>query len=197
MNTQVAETYQSTEAQPSRHLITVKVYHKMGEVGIFAHDERVELIEGEVIDMAPIGREHAGTVNKLTNLLAHALHGRAIVAAQNPVVLGDHSEPQPDLAVLRMREDYYSKAHPGPADILLLIEVADTTVRYDREVKVPLYARHGIPEVWLIDLKERRLEVYHGPVQGEYQHVDYYRSGQVSPKGFPDIVVELREFGFE
>ena len=197
MNTQVAETYQSTEAQPTRHLITVEAYHKMGEAGIFAPDERVELIEGGVIDIAPIGSEHAGTVNKLSNLLAYALQGRAIVAAQNPVVLGDHSEPQPDLAVLRFREDYYTQAHPGPEDILLLIEIADTTARYDREVKVPLYARHGIPEVWLIDLKEKRLEVYSGPERGEYRHVDYYRSGQVSPKCFTEVVVELHELGME
>ncbi len=197
MSTQVAETYRSTEAQPSRRLISVTVYHKMGEAGIFAPDERVELIEGEIIDVPPIGREHAGIVNKLTNLLAYALHGKAIVAAQNPVVLGDYSEPQPDLAVLKFREDYYTQAHPGPEDILLLVEVADTTARYDREVKVPLYARHRIPEVWLIDLNEKRLEVYSGPERGEYRHVDFYRSGAISPRAFPDIVVELREFGME
>lgn len=197
MNTQAAETYQSTEAQPPRHLITVEAYHKMGEAGIFSPEERVELIEGEVIDMAPIGSEHAGTVKKLNELFAYALHGKAIVAVQGPVALGHLSEPEPDLAVLQMREDYYRLQHPGPEDILLLIEVADTTARYDREVKVPLYARHGIPEVWLIDLKEGRLEVYSGSERGEYRHVDYYRSGQVSPKAFPEGVVELRELGME
>jgi Uma2 family endonuclease len=107
--------------------------------------------------------------------------------------LGEYSEPQPDIAVLRFREDYYEQAHPSPTDIYLVIEVADTTVRYDREVKIPLYAEHGIPEAWLLDLEQKRLEIYHDPKAGEYQHVDFYRSGQVALQTFPSVAVDLRE----
>lgn len=179
-----------------RHRLTVEDYHRMGEAGILSEDTRVELIEGDLVDMAPIGSRHAGTVSALNDVLAMALHGRAIVAVQSPVTLSDQSEPQPDVAILKFREDYYRSAHPGPADVLLLIEVADTSAAYDRGIKVDLYARHGIPEAWLVDLLTMRLEVYHGPEAGEYRHVDYYRSGTVSPKAFSDLAVNLRALGF-
>jgi Uma2 family endonuclease len=180
----------------SRRPITVGMYHRMGEAGIVVAGDRVELIEGELVDMAPIGSEHAAVVKYLNRVLTLALRERAIVSVQDPIRFGDHSEPQPDVVVVRPRDDYYREAHPGPEDVLLLIEVADTTARYDREVKVPLYARHAIPEVWLLDLPEKRLEVYYGPEAGEYRHVDYYRSGTVSPKGFPDLVVDLAGLGW-
>lgn len=138
-----------------RHRLTVEDYHRMGEVGILSEDARVELIEGELIDMAPIGSQHAGTVSALTDVFTSALHGRAIVAVQSPVTLDDQSEPQSDLAILKFRGDYYRAAHPGSADVLLLIEVADTSAAYDRGIKVELYARYGIPEVWLVDLSQR------------------------------------------
>lgn len=179
-----------------RHRLTVNDYHRMGEAGILSEDARVELIEGELIEMTPIGSRHAGTVSALTHAFAVALHGRAIVAVQSPVTLGEQSEPQPDLAILKFREDYYRDALPGPGDVHLLIEVADTTTAYDRGIKVALYARHGIPEVWLVDLGKMRLEVYHGPEGGEYRHVDYYRSGTVSPKAFTDLALDLDALGF-
>lgn len=168
----------------------------MGEAGILDKDAGVELIEGELIERAPIGSRHAGTVSALTDVFAVALHGQAVVAVRSPVTLGERSEPQPDLAILRFREDYYREAHPGPGDVLLLIEVADTSAAYDGGIKLALYARHGIPEVWLVDLAARRLEVYHGPEAGEYRHADYYRSGNVSPKAFSHMVVDLRVIGF-
>jgi Uma2 family endonuclease len=176
-----------------RHPISVDIYHRMGEAGIIEPELRVELIKGELIDMAPIGSRHAGKVKRLLDVLTAQLHGRAIIAAQDPIVLGEYSEPQPDIAVLRFREDYYEQAHPSPTDIYLVIEVADTTVRYDREVKIPLYAEHGIPEAWLLDLEQKRLEIYHDPKEGEYQHVDFYRSGQVALQTFPSVAVDLRE----
>ena len=153
------------------HLLTVEDYHRMAEAGILGEDDRVELIEGELIDMAPIGSEHAGKGIRLSSLLSTALAGRAFVSQQNPLRLEEHSEPQPDIAVLRYRNDFYEASHPQPADILLLIEIADTTIRYDREIKIPLYARHGIPEVWLIDLQQERVEIYLQPSSEGYRQI--------------------------
>jgi Uma2 family endonuclease len=196
MSAVVAPT-ENHEAQVlPRRPITVDMFHRMAEAGIFAPGERVELIEGGLVDMAPIGAEHAAVVAWLTDILAASAGGRASLRVQSPIRLGSDSEPQPDLVLVRPREDYYHQAHPSPEDILLLIEVADTTARYDREVKVPLYAHHGIPEVWLLDLPEKRLEVYHGPEGGEYRHVDYYRSGKVCPKAFPDLAIDPKALGW-
>lgn len=179
-------------ARPVRHLLSVRDFYKMGEVGILGPDDRVELIEGVLIDMAPIGSPHAGMVTRLNNLLARALAGRAVLSPQNPVRLGEHSEPQPDLTVLRAREDFYADAHPEPADVLLLIEVADTSVRFDRETKVPLYARHGIPEVWLIDLNARRVEVYRGPTGGAYRERRFPDNTEtLGPALLPDVTIAL------
>jgi Uma2 family endonuclease len=134
-----------------RHRLSVDDYHRMGEAGVFAPNARVELIEGEVIDMAPIGTRHASVVKRLNAALSSAAQGRAIVAVQDPLNLSADSEPEPDLMLLRPRADFYSHAHPAPADVLLLIEVAQTSIGYDRDVKVPLYARHGVSEVWIVD----------------------------------------------
>src|SRR5712691_7513791 len=155
-----------------RHrLLTVDDYHKMAEAGILGEDDRVELIDGELIEMAPIGSNHAGEVMSLNMLLSAAVAGRAIISPQNPVRLSVHSEPQPDLTVLRFRDDFYRTSHPQPEDVLLLIEVADTTIRYDREIKIPLYARAGIPEVWLIDLQQERVEIYLQPSSDGYRQL--------------------------
>lgn len=191
MSAAVSNHHREIKAPYRRHPITVKAYQHMGAVDIFAPDERMELIEGEIIDMAPIGSLHASIVTKLIDILTGKFRGRAIIAAQNPIALGDYSAPQPDLAVLYPSDDYYAEAHPGPQNIFLLIEVADTTATYDREVKIPLYARFGIQEIWLLDLQQKRLEVYHGPEESGYRHVDYYRSGSVSPRSFPDVSIDL------
>ena len=143
----------------------------MAEAGLLAEDIRVELVNGELVDRAPISSLHAGTVKRLMNLLAFALYGQAIVAAQDPVILDAHSELQPDIAVLKLRNDYYTASHPRPEDLLLLIEVSDSTVRYDREVKTPLYARAGITEVWLMDLPNRQLEIYRDPSLEGYRQI--------------------------
>lgn len=152
----------------TRRKLDVADYHRMAEAGILGEDDRVELIEGELIEMAPIGSPHAGTVNGLTHLLVRAVGDRAVVAVQNPVRLGPYSEPQPDVALLRPRADSYRGATPITADVLLLIEVADRSLRYDRTVKLPLYARHGISEVWLIDLESRTVEVHREPAGDAY-----------------------------
>lgn len=174
-----------------RHRLTVEDFHHMGEAGVLAPEARVELIEGEIIDMTPIGSAHASRVSRLADLFTSALHGVAIVAVQNPVRLGARSEPQPDLAVLRYREDFYAAAHPAPADIILLVEVADTTARFDREVKVPLYARHGISEVWLLDLEGGVMEVCRAPQGGVYGEITTHRNGTVSPRELPQVVVDV------
>jgi Uma2 family endonuclease len=118
---------------------------------------------------------------------------QAIVAAQNPVVLGGYGEPQPDVAILRWREDYYERAHPHAEDVLLLVEISDSTLRYDRDVKIPLYANHGIPEVWLLDIQNRQLEIYREPINGVYRQRDCRRTGQIAPILYPDATIDLAE----
>lgn len=152
-----------------KRLFTVADYHRMAETGILGADERVELIEGEILQMSPIGSPHAACVDRFTRLLVRAAGDRAIVRVQNPVQLGDLSEPQPDLALLKPRPDFYAGAHPGPDDILLLVEVADSTLAYDRNRKLPLYARAGVPEVWIVDLDSRVIEAYRDPASQGYR----------------------------
>jgi Uma2 family endonuclease len=157
---------------PRRHRLTVADYYRMAEVGILDPEARVELIDGEIIDMAPPGSPHAATVNYLNEVLMHAVEGRATLIVQNPVRLGNYSEPQPDLALARRREDFYRERHPQPDDVLLLVEVAASSLKFDRDTKLPLYARHGIPEFWLVDLGSRRLTRYRALQHGSYTLVD-------------------------
>lgn len=154
----------------TRHRLTVSDYYRMGEVGILRPDARVELIEGEIIDMAPIGSRHSGTVERVAAVLRRAVGERAMVRSQQPVALDEHSEPEPDIAVVLPRDDYYTSAHPKPSDVLLVIEVAETSLSYDREIKIPLYARHGIVETWIVDLEGRRVLRYRSPRSGVYVH---------------------------
>jgi Uma2 family endonuclease len=150
----------------------VEDYYRMGEIGIFASDARVELIDGEVIDMPPIGSRHAAIVDTLAELLIKAVAGRGIVRTQGPIALGRHSEPLPDLALLKPRAGGYFDAHPRPENVLLVIEVADTSLRFDRDVKAPLYAEHAVPEVWVIAVEDRCLTRYRDPLRGAYTRVD-------------------------
>ena len=164
----------------------------MGAVGIFAEDDRVELLEGEIVEMAPIGSRHAACVNRLARLFARHLQDRAIVSVQNPVRLAPGSELQPDLALLRVRDDDYASTHPGAGDVLLSVEVADTSAAWDRERKLPLYAAAGVPESWLIDLGAETVEVCRGPEAGAYASVRSGRPGDaVAPAAFPDVVLEV------
>ena len=155
----------------SRHKLYIDDYHRMGHAGILREDSRVELVEGELIDMAPIGSLHLSVVTKLSMLLARQVGDFALVSTQNPLSLPPDSEPQPDIALLKPRADWYSNALPGAQDVLLLIEVGDSSAEYDREIKIPLYARHVIPEAWLIDLRARTLHIYREPHDAGYRRV--------------------------
>lgn len=161
-----------------RRRFTVDEYQRMGQVGILGEDDRLELLEGEIVEMAPIGSRHQATVNRLTELFSARVSGRALVSVQGPTRLAEDSEPQPDLMLLRRRDDFYASAHPGPADVLVLVEVSDTSTDYDREVKVPLYARHGIQEVWLVGLETDTVEVYRGPTAQGYWNLTRSVRGQ-------------------
>jgi Uma2 family endonuclease len=175
-----------------RRSLTVEAYHRMGEVGIFAPGERIELIEGEVVEMAPIGSRHSGLVNRITHILVQAVRDRAVVAVQNPVRLSRISEPQPDFAVLKPRADHYQTATPLPEDVLLLIEIAETSLQYDRELKAPLYAVHAIPELWVVDVTARTLWMYRDPQAGGYTRVEKTdQPGRVRLTAAPDIEVDL------
>jgi Uma2 family endonuclease len=173
MSMAYSESMSHTAADgPRRHRLTVADYYRMGEAGILPPDARVELIDGEIIDMAPIGSPHVSAVLRLDHLLKDAVAGKALVLVQSPIALGQHSAPQPDLALLRPRADYYASSLAGPSDILLIVEVAQSSLQFDRDDKIPLYARHGIPEVWLVDLEAKRLVRYRSPQQGAYVSVD-------------------------
>jgi Uma2 family endonuclease len=164
--------------QLARRPFTTTEYHRLIEAGILTEDERVELIDGELIKMAPIGPRHAACVNRLDEFLRDEIKKLAIVSAQNPIQISEHSEPQPDIALLKRRDDFYAQDHPSPEDVLVEIEVADTTAESDREVKIPTYARAGIAEAWLIDLYNDRIEVHTRPASGVYQEVRIVLRGQ-------------------
>lgn len=179
-----------------RRRFTVEEYHEMGRAGILKPGDRVELIEGEIIQMSPIGSRHAACVDRLNRVLDRSVGDRAIVRVQNPLRIGGHSEPQPDLMLLKPKSDFYASGHPGPADVLLLIEVAATTAESDLEAKLKLYARACVSEVWVLDLEKGRLEVRRDPRGEQYLTVsDCPRGSAASPAAFPDIQVSLEMLG--
>jgi Uma2 family endonuclease len=183
-----------TEARPIFRL-AVDAYHRMIDAGIFNEDDRVELIDGELRAMPPINPDHAGKNNRLNRLLTLRAGADALVAVQNPLTLSPRSEPEPDLMLLRARGDFYEGANPTPADTLLVIEISDTSLRYDREVKVPLYAAHGVPEVWLIDLRHRRLELFRDPGPDGYRQILRPDPSQVvAPLLLPHLELRVQEF---
>jgi Uma2 family endonuclease len=181
------------ELAAERRLFTRAEYHRMGEVGILGEDDRVELIRGEIVKMSPIGRHHIAFVNNLTQLLVTRLAGRAVVSVQNPVVLSDDTEPEPDVTVLRNRS--YKDAEPDVADVLLLIEVAETSLRYDRVTKRPLYAEAGVPEYWIVDCGAESIELHRTPAAGGYRDVTRVTGAaeSVSLLAFPDVSLTLAE----
>lgn len=155
-------------AEITRKRFTVDEYHRMGEAGVFESGIRVELIDGEVFQMTPIGSRHAAAVMRLDQAFHHAFAGRTTVSAQLPLVLDDYSEPEPDLALLAVRGDFYASKLPSAPDAVLVVEVSMTSLRFDRELKLPRYAEAGVPEVWIFDLAEARLHVYRQPVGDTY-----------------------------
>lgn len=175
-----------------RHRLRADDYQRLGRSGVFGPDLRVELLDGEIIEMAPVGTRHWAMVNRLGWLLKQTLGKRAIVSSQSSFRLDDHSEPQPDLALFKWRDDFYVAALPTPADTLLVIEVADSTLRYDSEIKLPRYAQRAVPEVWIVDLETNVLRMHRDP-QGE----DYLRCvvsaapGVVDLTALPGVSIDL------
>lgn len=182
------------EADLVRRRFTVDEYEQMGHVGILREDDRVELLEGEIVRMTPIGPTHASVVDRLTRLLVQSLGDRAIVRVQNPIRLGHHSEPQPDLVVARHRDDFYATRHPDAADALLIIEVSDSSLAIDRGVKVPLYGRAGVTEVWLVDVDHRRIIAHRWPTDTGYaEGITAGRDQVVTPAALPDLSLRVRD----
>lgn len=177
----------------AKRCFNVEEYYRMAEAGILSEDDRVELIEGEIIEMSPIGSRHAACIDRIVNFLLGRYAGMtAIVRVQSPIRLDDFSEPQPDVSLLRPRDDFYATEHPKPADVLLVIEVADTSVEYDRGAKTPLYARAGIPEVWLINLRENEVELYAQPAAGSYQITQRFKAGaSFASRILPDLTINV------
>ena len=188
------ELSELAEQVPARHKLTFDDYHRMGEAGILTKDDRVELIEGELIDMAPIGSLHSAVVGRLNRRLVPAASAQALVWIQSPVRLGRYSEPQPDALILRPRDDDYADSLPTPQDVIALVEVADSSLGYDRGTKLPLYARHGIAEVWLVSIRAGKVEVHRGPGPTGYaeKHVAS-RGDTLRPAGMPQLEVAVAD----
>ena len=181
----------ATTSIASRHRWTVAELHRFIQCGAFTPEDRLELIEGDLIDMAPIGPEHAGCVDQLNRQFNQQTPSDCWVRIQNPVTLSDASEPQPNIVIARALTEPYTKRHPSAEDVLLLVEVADTTGGYDRGVKLPFYAASGIKEFWLIDLQRREIEVYRDPKGNRYGSVTTYCEGEIKPYLVPGVVVSV------
>ena len=177
-------------AEITRHRFTVEEYHKMALAGVFSEDDRVELIEGEVIQMTPIGWRHARCVSNLNMLLARFVGDRYVVSVQNPITLDEHSEPQPDLAIL---SEVPTGRLPGPGEVVLVVEVSDTTLSYDKNVKLPLYARAGIPEAWIVDLQGDVVEVHAGPRAYGYARTSRYdrEAGRLRSEALQELALPV------
>lgn len=167
----------SAQLEPRRFNVTE--YYQMAEAGILTPDDRVELIDGRVIKMSPIGSKHAACVKRLDDLL-HQKFGSKGISVQSPVRLNDYSEPEPDVALVKGRDDYYETQHPTPIDTLLIIEVADTTLLTDRNIKIPLYARAEVPEVWLVNLPAQTIEIFSNPCAGAYLNCNEFGRGEIA-----------------
>ncbi len=177
---------------PAKHRFNVKQYYRMVETGILRSDARVELLDGQIVNMSPIGPFHGGVSKRLIRLFTKLSQGRWVVAAQDPVHLDDHSEPQPDIMLLKSVPDDYTTRHPGPDDVFLLVEVAETSLVGDRKEKLPLYGRAGIKEVWIVNLNDQTIEVYREPNFTGYDASQVLRFGDnAPPQIFPDVKVDV------
>lgn len=181
---------------PRKRLFTREEYHAIAEAGIFAPNERVELLKGEIIAMAPPGERHSAGTKRVTHAFAglYSDNRRTIVSVQDPVVMSPSSEPEPDLMLLAPRDDFYDFAKPRPQDVLLLIEIADSSLQYDREVKLPYYASLEIPETWIVNLQDDRVEAHTEPSPQGYRATRTYERGDsISPTAFPDVEIAVND----
>ena len=177
---------------PTRHRLDVGAYYRMAEAGILAQNDRVELIGGEIFDMVPIGSAHAGKTNRLNRLFARvAAEGLALVSVQGPLRLDAYNEPEPDLMLLKPREDDYQGRHPGAADVLLLVEISESSLVHDRGTKLPLYAKFGVPEVWIVDLRDAAIEVYREANGDAYASKQRLTSGTLAPAHVPGAAIDV------
>jgi len=184
----------SKSFNPLKYRFTVKDFHKLAETGILQETNKIELITGELINMSPIGSAHAGTVDKIVALLVRKINDKAIVRCQNPIILDDYSEPEPDIALVKFSKNFYTDNHPLPQDVLLVIEIADTSIRYDREIKIPLYAKADIPEVWLIDLNQKQLEIYTQPYEQSYRTIHLpHLTEKITAQLLPEVELSVSE----
>ena len=187
----MAETLERPLA-PVRHRLDVGAYYRMAEAGILTDRHRVELIDGDVIDMAAIGSPHAAVTNRLLRAFARAVaEGSTLMSVQNPLRLDAYNEPQPDVMLLRPSADDYRASHPTATDVLLLVEVSETSLAYDRATKVPLYARFEIPEVWIVDLVSAAVEIYREPKDGAYVRRERLAHGPLSPALVSGVTIEV------
>jgi len=179
-------------AAPTRHRLDVDAYYRMAEAGILTDSCRVELIDGDIIDMTPIGSAHAGHTNRLIERFARAAAaGDVLLTVQTPLRLDAYDEPQPDLMLLRPRADHYKTRHPSAPDVLLLVEVSDSSLAYDRNTKLGLYARFGVPEVWIVDIPGVVVEAYREPEDGAYRRCERLPAGILSPALVPQITIDV------
>jgi Uma2 family endonuclease len=183
---------ETTQVELKRRRFTVAELLQLAKLGFLGIDERVELVQGEIVEMSPIGEGHASSVMRLTSLLSTTIGQQAIVNIQNPVQLDEETLLQPDVALLRPRDDFYSKRHPSTEDILLVIEVSDSTLQYDRRVKTALYGAAGVMEYWIINLQKRQIEVHREPQPDGYRAMTRYAPGEtLSPLAYPDVVLAV------
>ena len=176
---------------PAKHRFDVDAYYKLAEAGILPNPHRVELIDGEIIDLNAIGSPHAAITTRLTRQFIRAVGDLAIISVQNPLRLDSYNEPEPDLLVLRPRADDYQANHPGAADVLLLIEVSETSLAYDRGRKLALYAKFGVAEVWIVDLAGAAVEIYRQPKEGAYSLTERRTSGSLTPDLVPSVAIDV------
>jgi len=175
---------------PARHRLDVGAFYRMAEAGILTPSQRVELIDGEIFDMNPIGSPHAAVTRRLGQMFAHAAaNGLVMTSVQNPLRLDAWTEPQPDFVALRPQAASYAASHPGPDDAWLLVEVADSSLDYDRHTKLPLYAKFGVVEVWIVDLAGRAVEVFSDPSGGGYGWT--MSKGVLTPRLVPGVAIDV------
>jgi Uma2 family endonuclease len=187
----MAEILERPQA-PARRRFDVDAYYRMAEAGVLGDPRRVELIDGEIIDMAAIGSPHAAATNRLARHFIRALHDEAaLVNVQSPLRLDAYNEPEPDLTILRPRADGYRASHPTAADVLLLVEVSETSLAYDRGVKLALYAKFRVPEVWIVDLLGGAVEVYREPKEGAYASRERLANGSLAPALVGGVTIDV------